>query len=218
VGGEFDGVMVEGYVSFSQARHVFSDVDLLMGGRRGEGAVAPPGFDEEGWPPPHEFDVEAGKQMYFIADVLPDCADDPAPLVLVVRSGSVDGAMVAERLPLDVRAFPGVVEEFCASPIHFAAGGGMSHADPVSGTAFEEMVLVNSASRPVTVVSREWTTPQGVHWHAASVTIPPGGRVTFRVEADGPVCSSRYPVDLGLLETADGVPIKPRVEDVNTLC
>jgi hypothetical protein len=94
----------------------------------------------------------------------------------------------------------------------------MSHADPVHQSAFVDMALVNSAARPVTVVSREWTSPTGVHWHAATITIPPSGRATLRIEADGPVCSSRYPLDLGLLGTADGIAITPPNENVNTLC
>jgi hypothetical protein len=92
------------------------------------------------------------------------------------------------------------------------------HVDPVHKTGFVDTMLVNSGTEPITVVSRDWTSPLGVHWHAASVTIAPGGRETLRIEADGPICTSRSPLDLGLLETASDTPVTPRYNDVNTLC
>jgi hypothetical protein len=216
---QFDSVSVYGHVTFGQDRHVISAVTLLMGDQRGAGGLAPPGFDTDGWPPPQSFDAEAGKEMAFFAKVFPDCTDaTPGPLALIVRSGPADDTAVDDRLPLFYLGLADVVRKFCSgSGIHLASGG-KSTANPLTGTASVDTVLVNSGSEAVTVVSREWTTPAGVHWHPASVTIPPGGRRTLTIDADGPVCTSRYPDQLGLIETEDGVAVTPPYNDVNTLC
>jgi hypothetical protein len=218
VEAQHGNLSVSGHISFAQDRHVFSDLTLLMGGESGEGGVAPPGFDTDGWPPPESFDVEAGKRMIFFADVLPDCADDAAQsLVLVVRSTTGHGVTVDDRLQLEVDYLPEVVERFCDVAIHVAPGG-QSHADPAGQQAWVDVVLVNSSDQPVTVTSRESTTPAGVHWHAAYVTVPPRGRATIRIEANGPICATRDPLQLGLLAIADGAPVAAPYKDVNTLC